>query len=329
MLRTEFHDLMRSQVLFCSDRFSTVLSDARLKEQVAFESFLGSIFMHDNTVIDYLILGHVTKDVLEEGYAFGGTCSYAGLTAQRLGQQTAMVTSAAPDLLWPQGLCDVQRKCIVSADSTTFENIYDSGVRHQRWLNSAAPIRFEDVPLSWRSPPIVHLAPIAQELSPVLCSQFPDSLVGVTLQGWLRGRDAESNVTFCPHEEVEPWLPYVDVVVLSLADVQGDSNRLLRYVTAAKIGVETLGPEGCRLYMGDEVIFVPTTPQPEVDPTGAGDIFAAAFLTHYRGNEDPVAAARFANACASLSLQAVGLDGVPTLDAVLEQLGTLYPQVLH
>ena len=48
-----------------------------------------------------------------------------------------------------------------------------------------------------------------------------------------------------------------------------------------------------------------------VDSTGAGDIFAAAFLIHLRQTSDPLAAASFANQLAALSVSRQGLAGVP------------------
>lgn len=48
-----------------------------------------------------------------------------------------------------------------------------------------------------------------------------------------------------------------------------------------------------------------------VDPTGAGDMFAAAFLIFYQRTRDPWSAARFAIELASVSVTRAGLLGVP------------------
>ena len=53
-------------------------------------------------------------------------------------------------------------------------------------------------------------------------------------------------------------------------------------------------------------------PQREVDPTGAGDIFAAAFFINLYETDDPWASARFANQVAALSVTRRGLASVPT-----------------
>jgi sugar/nucleoside kinase (ribokinase family) len=51
---------------------------------------------------------------------------------------------------------------------------------------------------------------------------------------------------------------------------------------------------------------VPGLPRPEVDPTGAGDVFAAAFLVGYHERGDPQEAAVFACCAASCAVEGVG-----------------------
>jgi sugar/nucleoside kinase (ribokinase family) len=65
---------------------------------------------------------------------------------------------------------------------------------------------------------------------------------------------------------------------------------------------------------------VPGFPAVEVDPTGAGDVFAAAFLVRLQETEDPVQAARFANAVASFCVEGPGVAGIPTREQVEERL---------
>jgi sugar/nucleoside kinase (ribokinase family) len=50
----------------------------------------------------------------------------------------------------------------------------------------------------------------------------------------------------------------------------------------------------------------------EVDSTGAGDVFAAAFFARLYNTRDPWEAARFANQMAAISITRAGLAGIPT-----------------
>ena len=56
---------------------------------------------------------------------------------------------------------------------------------------------------------------------------------------------------------------------------------------------------------------VPPRPAREVDPTGAGDVFASAFLIRLAETGDPVQAARFANVVASFSVEGLGMEPSP------------------
>lgn len=273
---------------------------------------------------DYLVIGHVAKDKVPSGGILGGTCGYAALTAYKLGQRTVAVTSYGPDIPSLAALGGIEIRNLPHRQSTVFENIYENGRRRQKWLATAAPLSLENVPMVWRKTPIVHLAPLSQEMSPTMCGEFPDSFVGVTLQGWLRGEDAKSNVIYRSHPDLEAWLPNVDVVVCSVADFIGDRAAMTHLLTSVKLGVETLGPEGCRVYHGGGVTHIPLRREVEVDPTGAGDIFAAAFFIRYRDTGNVVQAAQFANACASLSVRGRGMEGIPSLADVGAHLAELY-----
>jgi hypothetical protein len=265
---------------------------------------------------DYLIIGHIAKDNTPNGPMLGGTCSYSALTAQRLGRQVGAVTSYGPDIPSLNQLKGVELVVAPAAQSTTFENYYIEGMRCQKWLASSAPLAYIMVPLAWRAAPIVHLAPLVQEIPPALCADFSASLVCATGQGWLRGQDEFNNVIYQPHPDLGTWLSSLDILVLSLADVFGERAILIRLLTSAKLGVETLGPEGCRIYHQGRVSYIPVQPEVEVDSTGAGDIFAAAFFIRYDATVDPIQAAQFANACASLSVKKQGMDSIPNLGQV-------------
>jgi sugar/nucleoside kinase (ribokinase family) len=221
-----------------------------------------------------------------------------------------------------EGVCV---KTLPAARSTTFENIYENGHRRQKWLASSRNVSYSDIPPEWRQAPIVHFALIGQEVPPSLSTQFPGSLIGVTAQGWLRGRDAGNNVIYQPHPELEAWLSHIDVMVVSISDLFGDRDALNHILTSVKIGIETLGPDGCRIFYQGDVFHVPVERREEVDPTGAGDIFSAAFLIKYHQTRDFIEAAQFANACASLSVGAVGLAGVPKLSKVENCAARIYP----
>ena len=74
----------------------------------------------------------------------------------------------------------------------------------------------------------------------------------------------------------------------------------------------TEGLAGARLYWNGDLRRFYAPHVIEVDATGAGDIFAAAFFWRLHVTRDPWAAAKFATHLASFSVQRRGLEGIPT-----------------
>lgn len=272
------------------------------------------------TMIDFLIIGHIVRDVVPNGYVPGGTATYMGITARNLGRKPGIVTRLAPDFVLPEVLQGIEVHRVDSAQTTTFHNIYHDGHRRQFLLARADDIQPEDVPAAWRQSPIVHLGPLARELDARFVRLFPGSLVGVTPQGWLREWDETKRIRMRPWAEAAEILPHVDVLVLSEEDLNGDTALMDDYARMTRIAVMTQGPKGCTVFTNGTARHVPGFPAREVDPTGAGDVFAGAFLIRLQETGNLIQAARFANATASFCVQAPGITGIPTRAQVEERL---------
>jgi hypothetical protein len=270
------------------------------------------------TAVHYLLIGHVTKDLTPEGPRLGGTPSFAALTARALDYTPGIVTSAHTDVdLSPLAGLPLVR--YPSRESTTFENLYSGGRRKQFLRGQAGRLSAAEVPLEWLRAPIVHLAPMAQEVDPALAGDFGGSFVGVTPQGWLRewGADGQVRNVAAAWVSAAEVLAQVNAVVTSLEDLNGDWPVAEAWARHARTLVVTRGAEGCTVFVaGEPPRDFPAPSVVEVEPTGAGDIFAAAYFINYYETGDPWASARFANHVAALSVTRLGLDGVPTRDEV-------------
>jgi sugar/nucleoside kinase (ribokinase family) len=261
---------------------------------------------------DFLVLGHLSLDQSSTGVALGGTAAYAALTARALGRHPAIVTAAGSDLdLSP--LDGIPLRRLESPQSTTFVNDYREGGRRQRLLARASPLESSAIPAGWRSASIVHLAPIAGEVPPLLADLFSDSeVVGLTPQGWMRAWDADGWVRFTTWSPAIAAIRRADVVIVGSEDVGGDEGELENLASVCRLLVVTEGPLGARVYWNGDVRRFPPPAADPVDPTGAGDIFAASFFIRFQQTRDPWEAARFANLLASASVTRRGLHGVPT-----------------
>jgi len=145
--------------------------------------------------VDYLVIGHITQDVVPDGFVPGGTASYSSLTAHAFGLRVGILTSYAQDAILPD-LRDIQVVSTISEYSTVFENKYTKEGRHQRILSRAEILHPNQIPQTWASPRIVHLGPIADEVDPSFLKAFSNSFVGVTPQGWYRTWDANGKISF-------------------------------------------------------------------------------------------------------------------------------------
>lgn len=276
---------------------------------------------------DFLAIGHVTKDLLSGGgYTIGGTVTYAAHTARSLGSSVAVFTSAPDDLELSSHLPDVDLHIVGAPDATTFENIYEGQHRHQVLHATAAPLRAADLPLHWRDSSVVLLGPLAGELGLDWIEVFPSALVGVTPQGWMRQWDSSGRVTSRPWLEAQDVLSRVSVLVFSEEDVGGDRALIERYAEMASIAVVTRGRNGATLFYKGASRQFPAFRAQAVDPTGAGDVFAAAFLVRLREADDPRVAMHFANCAASFAVEGHGVSAIANRQQVEERLrrGELY-----
>jgi 1D-myo-inositol 3-kinase len=281
-------------------------------------------------VPEFLAIGHVTRDLRPDGsFSPGGTVTFAALTAYRLGLAAGIVTRTDPELsaLLPTLLPSVALHALPSRQSTTFANQYKDGFRTQYLYAQAELLQTADVPEDWRDAPIVLLGPLAQEIMPEFVTLFPrrpGGIIAATPQGWLRRWDADGRVWPTPWLEADRILPLLDVLILSHDDLLpfADGNRneadaiLAQWSKRVPLLVATDGRHGATLFRHGSTQRFPAYPGKEVDPTGAGDVFAAAFLTYLYQHSDPERAVDFANCVASFSIEQAGIQGIPTLATV-------------
>jgi sugar/nucleoside kinase (ribokinase family) len=267
--------------------------------------------------VDYLAIGHITSDISPLGAYMGGTVTYAALTARALGLRVGIVTSFGGEAP-PSELNDIPLINYPSDHSTTFENIKTTQGRIQFIRHIASAINLNLIPDPWRNAPIVHLAPVAQEVEPTLVRHFPTALIGITPQGWLRAWNSEGRVSPTEWPEATFVLQRAGAAVISLEDVGRDENRIEEMAASCPILAVTEGAQGTRLYWHGDVRRYRPPEVEEVDSTGAGDIFAAAFFTRLQTTRDPWEAARFATQLAAFSVTRPGLSSIPTSQEIQE-----------
>ena len=267
-----------------------------------------------------LALGHVTWDRVPEGEVLGGTVSYAALAARKLGWEAGVLTSAGPDFDPARELPGVTVFLQRALATTRYQNVYDEeGGRRQVLSARADDIELTVLPDDWREPDALLLGPVAGEVAGGVAAAFEAGVVGAAAQGWLRAVEVSGAVSFREWTTAGADLAGVHALFLSEGDAQPALELARRLLRAVPIVALTRGWRGLTLLTHDGEQEVASLPRREVDPTGAGDVFGAAFLVRYHETLDAVASAVFAACAASCVVEQVGSAGLGDRAEVLRR----------
>ena len=271
-----------------------------------------------------LAVGHTTLDRYDGDLLPGGSAWYGARVFAALGARSALHTAVGPDFAGHEAAFEgldahVQR----GPASTLFTNTYGPDGRRLQLIETEAPPVGPEPSRLPRRLDVAFLAPVFGEVDLAAwlgAVRFRAHLVGVGCQGWLKrrgepvpGRPGVHAVVPADWPPAPEALAGVDVACLSEEDVRGREHLLGRIVDAVPLVAFTLGRRGCLLLGGGRETHVPAFPATEVDPTGAGDTFASAFLFGLAAGRDPADAARLGALCAATVVEARGGEGLARL----------------
>ncbi len=276
---------------------------------------------------DYLLMGHMTADLTPNGRKLGGTVSYAARTATAFGLKVGIVTSVgAGEVLLNELYPYVGEVVVVPAlQTSTFENIYPPGAGRQQYIRGvAAKLRYDHIPDAWRDAPLVHFGPLTGEIDLAdMLPPFDASITLLTAQGLLRQWEDDGLVRF------KRWydraaLSALDWLVLSEEDIVLAPELEQEYAAAANNFVLTRAENGGTYYDHGTPSGYATPQVTVTQPTGAGDVFAAALLCGLHVLDGDVA--RSLQVAAQLGATSVtrdGWEGAPTPDEVQQALAAV------
>ncbi|MCS6839872.1 MAG: PfkB family carbohydrate kinase [Roseiflexus sp.] len=254
----------------------------------------------------------MTHDLAPDGsYAPGGTALYAALTARRLGRRVGIVSArAAIPADWS---AEIAVAFVPTIDAPIFENRYTPQGRVQILHADSGVLTLDDVPLAWRTARIVHLAPVLAETPEYLVDAFPRALLGMTPQGMMRAwrGPLPAPIAYRPWNPSPLVLERIDVLVMSIEDLQFDEEQARTYARHCSLVALTRGAAGATLFIKGRPYHIDACPAIERDPTGAGDVFAAALLVRLDETGDPLEAAHFAACIAARSVEGIGPGAIP------------------
>lgn len=260
---------------------------------------------------DFVAVGHVTLDETPSERRPGGAALYAAVTAHRLGYSAGLLTSFGPD--FPREVIppELGLVCVPAAATTTFRHELGPGGRRLTLLGRAAGLEARHLPIPWPETSLALLCPVANEVDPFLASVFTGGAVGAAIQGWMRKPGRDGVITPTLWDDAPLVIPHVQAIFLSLEDMGEFQEEVVGWFQQIPLGVVTLGETGALLFVNGERYTIQADAAQERDPTGAGDVFAAAFLIHYQREGNPWEAAAFAACAAAGSVEAEGIAGIP------------------
>ncbi|MBS7609426.1 hypothetical protein KEJ36_01300 [Candidatus Bathyarchaeota archaeon] len=253
-----------------------------------------------------VVVGHIALDFiritnLPSKRTVGGTPTYAGLAARRMGCSVRVISKVGEDfpdeyVLWlsRKGLDLSSLVRVKGAKTTSFELSYENGNRNLRLLGLCEPIRPKDIPKDLKADAI-HLGPIAQEIPDETLRLLSNLAPCLSLdpQGYLRCFDERGVVreALCFDQEL---LKHVKILKASSREaflITGFKDPLKACLALWDMGPKTVivtgGAKGTIvLEETKEAYMVPSWPSKVVDPTGAGDAFIGAFLAEYISGKD-------------------------------------------
>ena len=259
----------------------------------------------------FVAVGHVTLDRVGDTIRPGGAALYAAMTAHRLGLSAGILTSHADDFPLDELPPQIEVISVPAAQTTTFEHREVEGRRTLRVTDAAGPLGVADVPDDWRDAPMVLLAPVLNEVDPLLATAFGDASLAAAAQGWLRGVGADGAVTPTIWMPPDFLIARLQALFLSREDVGEDLTGAVEMFQRVPVGVLTAGEDGALLFVNGDRYEIRPHPVREVDGTGAGDVFAATFLIDYHRDGNPWDAAALAACAGALTVRGEGIAAVP------------------
>ena len=261
-------------------------------------------------------MGHLTEDLTPDGPRLGGAAAFAGLVAHRFGVPAAILTAVDAAFPYLEALAGIPVHRIRSRNRTRFRNRYRSdGSREQTILSRAATIPESEIQRAVTGLPpgsAVLYVPVADELGGRGALPRPPgqgALAGAAPQGLIRRWNAAGRVSIHWSARALERLAGLDFLSLSETEFPEDTGLPVPLVAV------TRGRHGAVLRrLGLPAVEIPASPGTQVDPTGAGDVFAAGLFIRLWNGAPAEDAARLAAAAAAISVESPGTGGIPTLE---------------
>ncbi len=266
----------------------------------------------------------------------GGCAANTGVSLAKIGVKTAVIGKVGNDgfgdflvqVLQKHGI-DTRgvKRDEKEATSATMVMVHSDGERSfLHYIGANAALRLEDVDKDIvRQSKVLHIAG-ALVMPGIDGEPTAELLHRAKEAGIITSFDTVWNASSGWMDTIRPCLPYVDYMIPSIEEAKMLTGKehpediaqvFLDYGVKA-VGLK-MGERGCFIRTADASIVIPRYQVQAIDALGAGDAFAAGFLTGVVKGWDLEQTGRFANAVGALCVTALGATtGVRSLEETLE-----------
>jgi sugar/nucleoside kinase (ribokinase family) len=276
-------------------------------------------------VMSVVIAGHVTHDRYGDELVAGGCAFYGAHVHAGLGAQVRLVAGVGEDFACDHALTGIARRMRRAGRTTRFTNRYPAGGPRVQQIEAQAPaVTPELVPAAWQGADLLHLAPVMEEIDLAAWVKGTRArFVGIGLQGWVKTAGAGGAVVQRRWQVDAAALAGVHAACVGEEDLIDQGDLLDRLVAAVPVVALTRGRAGCEVIERGRTTWVGVHPAREVDPTGAGDAFAAGFLQALASGETAPRAARLGAAAASIVIEGRGGETLGRIGEARGRAGTI------
>lgn len=258
-----------------------------------------------NLTIDQNIIGN------KKNINPGGAVYFIAKTFENLDVNTTVISPYGLDL--PKNYLAGIRILAEKAQSTKtlkFENIYYHGKRTQK-------VEYYDEYLNFTLPKtlqkdsdydIVMIAPVINNISNQIIKRikklYPQNFFCLLPQGFFRKIGKNGEVTSVPNDFLDDVIRMFNFICLSELDIKDADTIAKKWSLSGPLVAVTKAERGSSIYKnGDRIDTSAYKVEDIIDPTGAGDVFAAGFSYFYYKTRDLNNSLNFAHAAAALSLR--------------------------
>ncbi|MEJ5252918.1 MAG: sugar kinase [Armatimonadota bacterium] len=266
----------------------------------------------------------------------GGCAANTGVSLAKIGIKTAVIGKVGNDgfgdflvqVLQKHGI-DTRgvKRDEKEATSATMVMVHSDGERSfLHYIGANAALRLEDVDMDIvRQSKVLHVAG-ALVMPGIDGEPTAELLRRAKEMGVITSFDTVWNTSSGWMQTVKPCLPYVDYMIPSIEEAKmltgkedpEDIAQVFLEHGVKVVGLK-MGERGCYIRTRDMKLAIPRYQVQAVDALGAGDAFAAGFLTGVVKGWDLEQTGRFANAVGALCVTALGATtGVRSLEETLE-----------